>query len=166
MSLFYLFAMRLALHTDYALRTLMFLSARGERASIAEIAAFFRISKDHLAKVAQSLVREGFVRSLRGVGGGLLLARPAESISVADVIEQFEGGMHLLDCVKTDNVCVIQPGCRLRTILAEAEQVQLDYLRRFTLADVVDSGGDLVQLTVPAKSRKSSKPTRSLQRRR
>jgi Rrf2 family nitric oxide-sensitive transcriptional repressor len=158
--------MRLALHTDYALRTLMFLAAREDRASIAEIAAFFRISKDHLAKVAQSLVREGFVRSLRGVGGGLLLARLPESISLAEVIERFEGGMHLLDCVKSDNVCVIQPGCRLRTILAEAEQVQLDYLRRFTLADVVVSGADLVQLTVAAGPRRNPVPARPRQRQR
>jgi Rrf2 family nitric oxide-sensitive transcriptional repressor len=156
--------MRLALHTDYALRTLMFLSARGRRASIAEIAAFFQISKDHLAKVAQSLVREGFVRSLRGVGGGLLLARPPESICLADVIDRFEGGLHLLDCVKTDDVCVIQPGCRLRTILAEAEQVQLDYLRQFTLADVVDAAADLVQLTIPVRRDATNKPIRSRQR--
>ena len=158
--------MRLALHTDYALRTLMFLSARGDRASIAEIAAFFRISKDHLAKVAQSLVREGFVRSLRGVGGGLLLARPPQSITLADVIDRFEGGMHLLDCVRTDNICVIQPGCRLRTILSEAEQVQFDYLRRFTLADIVDSGADLVQLSVSAGTIKDSQPPRSPQKQR
>ena len=155
--------MRLALHTDYALRTLMFLAAREDRASIAEIAAFFRISKDHLAKVAQSLVREGFVRSVRGIGGGLMLARPARSISLADLIERFEGGMHLLDCVKSDDVCVIQPGCRLRGILAEAEQVQLDYLRRFTLADIVEAGADLVQLTLPARPTRQSKPTRSRQ---
>lgn len=153
--------MRLALHTDYALRTLMFLAAREDRAGIAEIATFFRISKDHLAKVAQSLARAGFVRSVRGIGGGLQLARPAQSISLADVIERFEGGMHLLDCVRIDDVCVIQPGCRLRTILAEAEQVQLDYLRRFTLADIVDAGADLIQLTVPAKAARDSKPTRS-----
>lgn len=153
--------MRLSFHTDYGLRTLMFLAARGDRASVAEIAEFFQISRDHLAKVAQSLVRAGFVRSLRGARGGLVLTRSPQSIGLAEVIEGLEGSMHLLDCVVTDDICVIQPGCRLRSILSEAERVQLDYLQRFTLADIVDEGGDLVQLTTPPKPVRGSKRIRS-----
>lgn len=138
--------MRLALHTDFALRTLMFLAARGNRANIGEIAEFFGISRDHLAKVAQRLAREGFVRSLRGVGGGLELARPAEQITIGEVIERFEGSMHLLDCVVIDHVCRIQPGCALRSVLAEAERIQREYLGSIRLSDVVPPGGNLLPL--------------------
>jgi Rrf2 family nitric oxide-sensitive transcriptional repressor len=138
--------MRLALHTDFALRTLMFLTGRDGRASIGDVAEFFAISKDHLAKVAQRLAREGFIRSIRGIGGGLELARPAEEISVGEVIERFEGSMHLLDCVVIDNVCRIQPGCRLRSVLAEAERLQRDYLNSVRLSDVVRTGQDLHEL--------------------
>lgn len=139
--------MRLSLHTDYALRTLMFLAAEQRRVQIAEIAEFFQISKDHLAKVVQRLAQVGLIRSIRGVGGGLELARPADSISLLDVIEPIEGSLHLLDCVAIDDVCVIQPGCRLKTILSEAEQLQRDYFAKFTIADVVKPGASLVQLT-------------------
>ncbi|MCA9055797.1 MAG: Rrf2 family transcriptional regulator [Planctomycetaceae bacterium] len=138
--------MRLALHTDFALRTLMFLAGQDARANIGEIADFFGISKDHLAKVAQRLAREGFIRSMRGVGGGLELARPAEEITIGEVIERFEGSLHLLDCVAVDNVCRIQPGCGLRTVLIEAERVQRDYLNSVKLSDVVQPGRQLVQL--------------------
>lgn len=142
--------MRLALHTDFALRTLMFLAGRDGRASIGDVAEFFGISKDHLAKVAQRLAREGFIRSIRGIGGGLELARPADEINLGEVIERFEGSLHLLDCVVMENVCRIQPGCRLRSVLAEAERVQRDYLTSVRLSDVVRVGQhltDLVPLT-------------------
>lgn len=139
--------MRLALHTDYALRVLIYLAIHGRRANIGQIAEFFQISKDHLAKVVQRLNQELLIRTIRGVGGGLELARRPEEIRIGDVIDRFEGGMHLLDCVAIEDVCVIQPGCRLRNVLIEAEQVQRDYLNSVTLADVVASDSDLVQLT-------------------
>jgi Rrf2 family nitric oxide-sensitive transcriptional repressor len=139
--------MALSLHTDYALRTLMFLAARKRRASVAEIARFYAISRDHLAKVAQRLARAGYVRSLRGVGGGLELAASPESLRLGDVIRSLEGELHLLDCVAIDNVCVIQPGCHLRQVLAEAERLQREYLNSVTLSDVTVSAPALVPLS-------------------
>jgi len=52
------------------------------------------------------------VRSIRGVGGDVELAKPAEEITIGEVISRFEGSMHLLDCVAIENVCVTQPGFR------------------------------------------------------
>ena len=67
--------MKLSLHTDYALRFLMFLVSRPGRTTIAEVAEFYGISKDHLAKVTQQMVRLGYVRSIRGINGGIELIR-------------------------------------------------------------------------------------------
>jgi Rrf2 family nitric oxide-sensitive transcriptional repressor len=135
--------MRLALHTDYALRTLMYLAARGRRARVDDIAGFFAISAHHVAKVVQQLARLGFVRSHRGAGGGLELARPAADIRVGEVITAMEGNTHLLECVGTDDVCVIQAACRLRHVLAKAERLQMDYLDNVRLADLVRPGETL-----------------------
>ena len=52
-------------------------------------------------------------------------------------MEAFEGSLHLLECVGTDNVCVIQDYCKLRNVLARAEQVQVDYLKGVRLCDVL-----------------------------
>ncbi|MGD9853966.1 MAG: Rrf2 family transcriptional regulator [Planctomycetaceae bacterium] len=139
--------MRLALHTDLALRTLMFLTGCQTRSNISEIATFYGVSEGHLAKVVQRLAREGFVRSVRGVGGGVELAMPAEEITIGEVVSRFEGSMNLLDCVAIENLCVIQPGCKLRHVLIEAERLQTDYLNSIRLSDVVRPGQDLVQLT-------------------
>ena len=153
--------MRLSLHTDFALRSLMFLAARSGRASVNDIAGFFGISRDHLAKVAQRLSQEGYIRTVRGVGGGLELTRSPQDIRVGEVIEAFEGSMHLLDCVAIPNLCAIQPGCRLRGVLAEAERIQREYLNGVRLSDVIQSNSDIVQLTLPQPAKASPVPRSS-----
>ena len=142
--------MRLSLHTDYALRTLMFLAARPGRSSIGQVAEFFQISKDHVAKVVQTLARLEYVRSIRGIGGGIELLRKAEDIRIGQVIRDFEGATHLLECVGVENICVIQPTCRLKGVLAEAERRQMEYLDSVRLTDVVQPGGQLLEITGPA----------------
>src|SRR5688572_29154404 len=118
--------MRLALHTDYELRVLMFLTGKSARATISQVAEFFGISKDHLAKVVQRGARLGYLRAQRGLNGGLTLARDPSQIPIGSVIRDLEGQTGLLDCVhSSSNVCVIQPGCRLRGVLRRAEEVQL-----------------------------------------
>lgn len=101
-----------------------------------QIAQLYGVSTNHMAKVVNQLSRLGYVRCIRGIGGGIELAKQPADIRLGEVIEAFEGNMHLLECVATDNVCAIQSFCRLKGVLAEAEQVQLDYLNNVTLADV------------------------------
>lgn len=139
--------MRLALHTDYALRTLIYLAGKPGRGSAAAVAEFYDISRDHVAKVIQSLVRLGYLRSIRGAGGGIELIKQPEQIRIGQVILDFEGNMNLLECVSTAELCVIQPGCKLRRVLAEAERIQLEYLQSVRLSDVVKPGGQLLEIT-------------------
>ena len=129
----------------------MLLASRPGRSNIQSVADFFGISVPHVAKVVNQLARLGYLRSIRGAGGGIELAKDPDQIVIGKVVLAFEGHMHLLECVGTDNVCVIQPGCRLRGVLAHAERIQLDYLNSVRLSDVVpiDLQPGLVSLTVP-----------------
>jgi len=138
--------MRLSLHTDYALRTLMYLGTEQKRSSIQEIAGFFGISRDHLAKVVRRLSQEGYVRTVRGVGGGIELAQDPGEINLGELIDRLEGPMHLLDCVAVEGVCRIQPGCKLRGVFAEAERLQREYLGGYHLLDLIDPETRLVDL--------------------
>ena len=136
--------MRLALHTDFALRTLLYLAARSKRATVGEVAEFYRISAHHLGKVVHQLGKLGYVRNVRGPGGGIELARLPARISVGEVIETLEGrNVHLLECVDTPGVCVIQPGCTLRSVLAEAERRQMEYLKGVTLESLLPATHDI-----------------------
>ncbi len=131
--------MKLTMQTDFALRTLMYLSTCTERIKITEISNLFGISNHHLAKVVNQLSRFGYIRSVRGAGGGIELACSPKEILVGEVIERFEGSLHLLDCIDTPKVCVIQEFCKLKNVLSNAEQIMLDYLKSVSLEDISPS---------------------------
>src|SRR6185503_19818734 len=79
--------MRLTRHTDYALRLLMLLALEPDRVhTIEEVARRYRISRNHLMKITQTLAQAGFVDSLRGRGGGLRLGGSVESINLGAVV--------------------------------------------------------------------------------
>ncbi|WDQ17233.1 RrF2 family transcriptional regulator [Rhodopirellula sp. P2] len=138
--------MKLTTQTDYALRTLMYLATRDTRANVAGVASLFNISVNHVAKVVNLLAREGYVRSIRGVGGGIELAVRPEDVTVGQIIQTIENDTHLLPCVGSDHSCAIHSFCKLSGVLANAERIQMDYLNSVTLADVVPTRGQLDQL--------------------
>ncbi|MBX9789172.1 MAG: Rrf2 family transcriptional regulator [Pirellulales bacterium] len=137
--------MQLNTQTDYALRTLMYLAARRGRATIAQVAELYGISIHHVAKVVNQLGRLGYIHNIRGIGGGIELARQPAEIRIGEVIEHFEGNLHLLACVDSRNVCLIESFCKLKRVLAEAERVQLEYLNSVTLADVAPGSRQLAR---------------------
>ncbi len=131
--------MRLTVYTDYSLRVLMFLAVRGQQlATIAEIAKAYGISKNHLMKVVHQLGVAGYVETVRGKGGGLRLAQPAQDIVLGEIVRRTEPDMALVPCFDPDNTsCVIFSGCVLRGVLSEARDAFLVTLDRRTLADLV-----------------------------
>lgn len=135
--------MRLTLHTDYALRTLVYAGANpGRFCSISEIAAGYGISQNHLMKVVHELGRSGYLTTLRGRSGGVSLAKPPDAISLGRVIREFEADFQLADCGN----CVIGPACRLRCMLDEASKAFMAVLDRYTLADVLVNPRELAGL--------------------
>ncbi|MCW2265539.1 Rrf2 family nitric oxide-sensitive transcriptional repressor [Gluconobacter cerinus] len=141
--------MRLTLHTDYALRTLLYIGARPTvRVSIREIAEAYGISENHLVKVVHRLGQGRFITTVRGRGGGLTLGRPAQDIGVGEVVRFTEDDMMLVDCegrATGSRACVLSPSCRLRGVLGEALSAFLGVLDRYTLADLLQPA-DLARL--------------------
>jgi Rrf2 family nitric oxide-sensitive transcriptional repressor len=131
--------MRLTFHTDYALRLLMLLAAEPEGLhTIEEIARRYRISRNHLMKVTQTLAQAGFVESLRGRGGGLRLGRAADSINLGAVVRATEDGFGLVECFdRVRNTCILASACGLRGPLEEAASAFLGVLDRYSLGDLV-----------------------------
>lgn len=97
--------------TDYAFRVIMYLAERseGELANRQAIAEQQNIPTGFLQKIMHSLVKGELVKSYRGVDGGFVLAKPAEEISLLDVIEVMEGPLDLQRCLKQDSSC--SKGC-------------------------------------------------------
>lgn len=85
--------MRLTLASRYALHAVAYLARRGkgQRASVEEIAEAEGLPRHFVAKVLVRLVRAGLVATARGSTGGTWLTRPAQAITLRDVIEAVEG---------------------------------------------------------------------------
>ena len=115
--------MQLTTHTDYSLRLLIYLGLSRDKApaTVQEIALSYGISANHIAKVAQTLTRLGYVKSLRGRGGGLVLAGDPERISVGEVVRQTEN-LKLLECFGENSSCPIDPACTLKKVLGRAQE--------------------------------------------
>jgi Rrf2 family transcriptional regulator, nitric oxide-sensitive transcriptional repressor len=128
--------MHLTAFTDFALRALMRLAGEPSRSfATGEIATEFRISRNHLAKIVGGLADNGFVTTQRGVGGGLSLARPPQSITLGEVVRALEGEA-LVECFRADGgACVLTPCCRLKPRLAAAREAFLRELDATTLAE-------------------------------
>lgn len=108
--------MRLSNLADYAVVT-MCAAARhcgGGRTSAAALAAETGLPVPTVQKLVSKLSAAGLLRSTRGSGGGLQLARPAASISVADIVEAVEGPIALTACAdggdcSVDALCSVRP---------------------------------------------------------
>ena len=133
--------MRLTQFSDYALRTLLFLGVHDDRlVSIAEVARSYRISYNHLAKVAAMLGELGVVESVRGRGGGLRLARDPVEINIGWLVRRTEPDFHLVECFDpATNTCPIAPACMLLRVLHDAQAAFLRVLDQHTLADFLAS---------------------------
>lgn len=108
--------MRLRVYTDFSLCVLMFLALKDDGlATIAEVAKAYGISKNHLMKVAYQLGLAGYVKTVRGKGGGLRLARRPEDVVIGEVVRRTEPDMTLVPCFAPDDgSCAIFPSCAVR----------------------------------------------------
>jgi len=130
---------QLTRYSDYSLRVLIYLALAPNRlVTIEDIARSYGISKAHLMKVVHQLGLAGYVETVRGRGGGLRLARPAEEIRVGEVVRSTEESMALAECFEAGTgQCAIEPVCGLRSVLHEALAAFLAVLDRYTIEDLV-----------------------------
>lgn len=132
-------AMQLTHFTDYSLRVLMYLGLQEDRlVTISEIARVFDISHNHLVKVVNYLATEGFVQTVRGKAGGMMLAKDAAEIRIGEVVRSTEASFDLVECFNpaTQNCCIIS-GCALRHLLKDAMNQFFEVLDRATLKDLL-----------------------------
>lgn len=130
--------MRLTAHTDYAVRMLVMLGLERERlVTIEEVAERYSLPKNHLMKVALTLVNLGYVESLRGRAGGLRLRVEPEAIRFGALVRGTEPDFAFVDCFRENGSCLISGACRLPQTLRKAQKAFLAELDTLTLADLI-----------------------------
>lgn len=111
--------MRLSSLADYAI-VVMSAAARADgdaRLSATDIAAQTGVPLPTAQKLLGRLAGAGLLESSRGTGGGFALARPAEAISLADIVEAVEGPIAMTACVEEGegrHDCALESNCRVR----------------------------------------------------
>lgn len=126
--------MQITRQADYALRAVLYL-ARSDpqaRVSTAEIAREERIPATFLAKIVSQLSAIGVLQAMRGARGGVRLARPANEITLLEIVEAIDGPITLNECVITPEACSLTETCPLRPVWCEAHALLVDKLRQTT----------------------------------
>ena len=108
--------LRLSKKADYALIAMKHLALREGigQSSAREIAELYNVPSELLAKVLQRLVQKGLLSSQQGTRGGYQLARSADSISVADVIQAIDGPLTVIACSAHQDQCGQFAKCNVR----------------------------------------------------
>lgn len=133
--------MRLTKQTNYAFRILMYCAVNpGQRSRIADIAKSYGVSELFLFKILQPLVDGGLIATTRGRNGGIALAKPAEDITLLEVVKVTEDSFAMAECFdKEDADCPLIDSCALNAALREALNAFFAVLAGKTIAELVRS---------------------------
>ncbi|ODS52328.1 MAG: hypothetical protein ABS36_17170 [Acidobacteria bacterium SCN 69-37] len=131
--------LRLSKKADYALLAMRHLAAHTDRGSVSarELAEAYDIPAELLAKVLQKLVRGKLLASHQGIRGGYGLGRPAQVISVADVIQAVDGPLTVTACSDTDQSCDQYAKCNIRDPLWRIKDRIVSALAATSVAELV-----------------------------
>jgi Rrf2 family protein len=139
--------LRLSKKADYALLAMRHLAAHSERGAVSarELAESYDLPPELLAKVLQKLVRGRLLTSIQGIRGGYGLARPAASISVADVITAIDGPLTVTACSETNHNCEQYSKCNIRDPLWQIKDRIVSALAATSIAGLAS---DLAPVTL------------------
>ena len=134
--------MRISTRGRYGLRALVDIALNNptEITTLRSIAENQKISESYLEQVFTSLRKAGLVIAIRGAQGGYRLGRPADQITVAEILKSLEGPLAPVHCVGPDAApqCDRENTCITRPFWEELNKVINDFLDNTTLQDLVD----------------------------
>ena len=116
--------MQISMAGKYAIRAMMYLASlpNGNIIQISELSEKWEIPEKYLRKIVPQLAKAGLIYSRRGMGGGVVLARPSKSISFLDVVEAVEGKIFLNKCLMSPDMCEKSPWCSANRVWHEAQE--------------------------------------------
>lgn len=113
--------MELTRKGEYAVRGILYLAQQppGSVSLVGDIAEACDVPKTFLAKILQQFVKIGLVTSARGSGGGFMLARPAATITLREVVESVDGPIMPNRCLVGSGTCERDRTCRVHRVWAK-----------------------------------------------
>lgn len=131
--------LRISKIIDYGTLVLTHMAGRPEHVySAADLAVGLGLGQPTVSKVLKTLGRHGLVKSSRGARGGYALGRPAEQISIAQIVDALEEQpFGLTECTATPGVCSFEAGCHIRVNWQRINAIVRRTLEDVSVADMV-----------------------------
>lgn len=133
--------MRISTRGRYGLRAMLELAQGSGEAPVlmSTLAQRQGLSRKYLHALLTALKSAGLVHSVRGPGGGFVLARPPAQIKLSDILHAAEGPLSLVDCVADRRACHRSKRCPARRVWRDLSGAIEDVLDNVTLEDMVAS---------------------------
>ncbi|WP_157967660.1 MULTISPECIES: RrF2 family transcriptional regulator [Cohaesibacter] len=137
--------MRLAKGTDYAYRILMLVAMNDDRnLTVESVASALHLSRTHCMKIIAKLSNNGFLKTMRGRGGGLELGKEPAEIRMGDVAKVMEADFGFVECLcpRCEDApqpdCPMFGGCEMSRLMSKAVKQFVASLNENSLADILE----------------------------
>ena len=138
--------MKISTRGRYAIRVMLDLAEHntGEYIPLMDIAKRQEISEKYLEAIVASLSKNGFVRSLRGKGGGYQLLRAPEEYTVGSILRLTEGSLAPVACLDDHpNQCERASSCKTLQMWENFYKLINEYFDGITLEDLLEQNADM-----------------------
>lgn len=133
---------------EYALRAVLYIARESEDGPVRanEIAQALGAPGNYLSKILHTLVRAGTLTSERGPRGGFRLARAADEVRLADLLEALDPSALRADCLLGNAECSDEASCAVHERWKAVREPVCRFFRETTIADVLDGAPGVVSL--------------------
>ena len=130
--------MELTRKGEYAIRGIVYLAScpADQVCLLSDIAAAVDVPQTFLAKIFQQFSKIGLVRSYRGTGGGFILGRQPDKITLLEVVEAVEGPIVPNRCVTGSGECERSVTCNVHPVWMRVKHQVRDILAQVTLDEL------------------------------
>lgn len=115
--------MQISSACEYAIRAMLYLASSKDNkiVQIKEVAEFAEIPKPFLHKIINKLTKSNLITTIRGINGGVKLAKSAKEISLLEIIEAIEGKIFFNKCFFEPDFCHRTKWCSVHSVWSEAQ---------------------------------------------
>src|SRR3989475_5581792 len=133
--------MQLTKGVEYGIEGILYLARLndGHPAMIRDISRATAIPETFLSKIFQRLATKGLIRSRRGFRGGFRLARPAERITLREIVEALQGPIEFHRGLRHLRAPGARPRCHLRRVFRKVQRKVAFILEQTTLKDIIQA---------------------------
>ncbi|MBE7469784.1 MAG: hypothetical protein DPW09_23500 [Anaerolineae bacterium] len=131
--------LQISRQTEYGVLALLDLASfpPGSRLQTSDVAQRQAIPESYLIKIVNRLAQVELLQTYRGTEGGIALARPAEKISMLEIVQALEGKVNLNICSHEPAHCKFSAQCQAHSIWFGLQNVFDQYLESIKLSDLI-----------------------------